>query len=196
MQKSLVAVILALLAACDALAPSYNGTDLTGAGWGRDFHLTDADGRERSLADWRGKYVMLFFGYAYCPEVCPTVLLRAAEVRNALGADKERFQVVAVTLDPERDKPADFAHYAHVFDPSFIGLWGTPARIGEVAKEFHVYYEKVPDGKSYTIDHTALTYVFDPEGHLRLGLGHAQPAALWVADLRKLMDSTARGTKN
>ena len=196
MKKSLVAVILALLAACDALAPTYNGTNLTGAGWGRDFHLTDADGRDRSLADWRGKYVMLFFGYAYCPEVCPTVLLRAAEVRNALGADKEKFQVVAVTLDPERDKPAEFAHYARVYDPSFVGLWGTPERIREVAKEFHVYYEKVPDGKSYTIDHTALTYVFDPEGRLRLGLGHAQPAALWVADLRKLMDSKEHGTRN
>ena len=187
-----MAVILAMLAACDSLTPTYNGTNLTGAGWGRDFHLTDADGRERSLADWRGRYVMLFFGYAYCPEVCPTVLLRAAEVRNALGAEKQRIQVVAITLDPERDKPADIGNYAHAFDPSFVGLWGAPERIREVAKEFHVYYEKVPDGKSYTIDHTALTYVFDSEGRLRLGLGHTQPAALWIADLRKLMNSTTR----
>lgn len=188
---TVLAVIAAALAACDLLTPDYNGINLTGAGWGRDFRLSDADGRERTLADWRGKYVMVFFGYAYCPEVCPAALIRAAEVRNGFGADKEKIQVVTITLDPERDSPADVRNYALAFDPSFVGLWGSPERIKEVAKEFRVYYQKVPAGKSYTIDHTALTYVFDPEGRLRLAVGHQQTTQQIIADLRRLMDPGA-----
>ena len=188
---TVLAVIAAALAACDLLTPDYNGINLTGAGWGRDFRLSDADGRERTLADWRGKYVMVFFGYAYCPEVCPAALIRAAEVRNGFGADKEKIQVVTITLDPERDSPADVRNYALAFDPSFVGLWGSPERIKDVAKEFRVYYQKVPAGKSYTIDHTALTYVFDPEGRLRLAVGHQQTTQQIIADLRRLMDPGA-----
>ena len=184
---AVLAVLLAALAACDLLTSGYHGIDLTDAGWGRDFRLTDADGRERSLADWRGKYVMVFFAYVYCPEVCPTALIRAAAVRNGLGADKEKIQVITITLDPERDTPANIMNYATAFDPSFVGLWGTPERIREVAKEFHVYYRKVPAGNSYTIDHTAFTYVFDPEGRLRLAMGHQQTTAQYIADLRRLM---------
>ena len=179
--------IMATFAACDWLAPGYNGINLTGVDWGRDFKLADADGREHSLADWRGKYVMLFFGYVYCPEVCPTALIRAAEVRNALGVDKDKIQVITVTLDPERDTPDDIRRYAVIFDPTFVGLWGTPERIKETAKEFRVYYQKVPSGSSYSIDHTALTFVFDPEGRLRLAWGHRQSAEQYIADLRKLM---------
>jgi len=178
---------LAALAACNWLAPGYNGINLTGVDWGRDFRLTDADGSEHSLADWRGKYVMLFFGYVYCPEVCPSALVRAAEVRNALGADRDRIQVITVTLDPERDTPAQIRDYAAAFDPSFVGLWGTPERIKEVAKEFRVYYQKVPTGSSYSIDHTALTFLFDPEGRLRLAWGHRQTSEQYIADFRKLM---------
>ena len=191
MRKFLIAAALAAFVAafgaCGWLAPGYNGINLTGVEWGRDFRLSDADGRERSLADWRGKYVMLFFGYVYCPEVCPTALVRAAEVRNALGADKDRIQVVTVTLDPERDTPAQIRDYAAGFDPSFVGLWGTPERIKEVAKEFRVYYQKVPTGSSYSIDHTALTFLFDPEGRLRLAWGHRQTSEQYIADFRKLM---------
>jgi protein SCO1/2 len=186
---AILAALLAALPACDWLTSGYHGIDLTGAGWGRDFHLTDGSGRERSLADWRGKYVMLFFGYVYCPEVCPTALIRAAEVRNAMGAEKDKIQVVTVTLDPERDTPTDIANYATAFDPSFVGLWGTPERIREAAKEFHVYYEKVPAGKSYTIDHTAMIYIFDPQGRLRLAMSHKQSTAQYIADLRRLMGS-------
>ena len=175
------------LAACDLLTPAYNGMDLTGADFGRDFHLTDADGHERSLADYRGKYVMVFFGYVYCPEVCPAVLIKAAEARNAMGADKEKIQVITITLDPERDTPAQVQEYASAFDPSFVGLWGTPERIKEVAKEFRVFYQKVPSGNSYSIDHTALTYIFDPEGRLRLAMRHQQTTEQYVADLRRLM---------
>ena len=184
---ALIAAALAALAACDWLGPGYNGINLTGVDWGRDFRLSDADGREHSLADWRGKYVMLFFGYVYCPEVCPSALVRAAEVRNALGADRDRIQVVTVTLDPERDTPAQIRDYAAAFDPSFVGLWGTPERIKEVAKEFRVYYQKVPTGSSYSIDHTALTFLFDPEGRLRLAWGHRQTSEQYIADFRKLM---------
>ena len=182
-----LAALIAALAACGWLAPGYNGINLTGVDWGRDFRLSDADGREHSLADWRGKYVMLFFGYVYCPEVCPSALVRAAEVRNALGADKDRIQVITVTLDPERDTPAQIRDYAAAFDPSFVGLWGTPERIKEVAKEFRVYYQKVPTGSSYSIDQTALTFVFDPEGRLRLAWGHRQTSEQYIADFRKLM---------
>jgi protein SCO1/2 len=188
---AVLAVLVAGLAACDSLTPAYNGINLTGAGWGRDFHLADAGGRERSLADWRGKYVMVFFGYAYCPEVCPAALVRAAEVRNGFGAEKEKIQVITITLDPERDSPADIGNYALAFDPSFVGLWGSPERIREVAKEFRVYYQKVPAGKSYSIDHTALTYVFDPEGRLRLAMGHKQTTQQTIADLRRLMGQGA-----
>jgi protein SCO1 len=129
----------------------------------------------------------VFFGFVYCPEVCPTALIRAAEVRKGLGADKDKVQVVTITLDPERDSPAAIRDYAVGFDPSFVGLWGTPERIKEVAKEFHVYYQKVPAGNSYTIDHTAFTYIFDPEGRLRLAMGHKQSTQDYIADLRKLM---------
>ena len=189
--SAVLAVLIAVLAACDQLRPAYNGIDVTGAKWGRDFRLTDADGREHSLADYRGKYVMVFFGYIYCPEVCPAALIRAAEVRNRLGADREKIQVITITLDPERDTPADIRKYAVTFDPSFVGLWGTPERIKEVAKEFRVYYQKVPIGQSYSIDHTALTYIFDSEGRLRLAMGHQQTTDQYIADLRKLMNPGA-----
>ena len=187
--SALLAVLIAVLAACDQFKPAYNGIDVTGAGWGRDFRLTDAEGRERSLADYRGKYLMVFFGYVYCPEVCPAALIRAAEARNGLGDDRDRVQVITITLDPERDTPADIGKYAIAFDPSFVGLWGTPERIKEVAKEFRVFYQKVPIGKSYSVDHTALTYIFDPDGRLRLAMGHKQTTEQYVADLRKLMSS-------
>ena len=191
LQLTVLAMLFALLAACDQLKPTYSGIDVTGVDWGRDFRLTDADGRERTLADYRGKYVMVFFGFVYCPIVCPTVLITAAEARKGLGADGEQIQVIVITLDPERDTPADIRAYATAFDPSFEGLWGTPERIKEVAKEFRVFYQKVATGNSYTIDHTALTYVFDPLGRLRLAMRHQQSADEFIADLRTLMKPSA-----
>ncbi|MBI2316266.1 MAG: SCO family protein [Betaproteobacteria bacterium] len=187
--SALVAALIAFLGACDQLKPKYSGIDLTGADWGRDFRLPDADGRERSLAEFRGKYVMVFFGFIYCPEVCPTVLYSAAQARKALGADGERIQVIAITLDPERDTPAQMKEYAAAFDPTFIGLRGDLDRTKAVAKEFRVFFQKVPAGNTYTIDHTAFTYVFDPEGRLRLALRHQQTTEEIVADLRTLMRS-------
>ena len=195
MNKSLISAVLALLisllAACDQFRPAYNGIDVTGADWGRDFRLKDADGRERTIADYHGKYVMIFFGYVYCPEVCPTVLYRAVEARNGLGADGDKVQVIVVSLDPERDTPSQVRDYAASFDPSFVGLWGDAERIKEVAKEFRVFYQKVPSGNSYSIDHTALTYVFDPQGRLRLAMRHQQPTEQYIADLRRLMSPGA-----
>jgi len=161
--------------------------DVTGANFGRDFRLTDPEGKERTLADFRGKLVLVFFGFLTCPEVCPTVLLHAAEARRMLGADGERVQVIFVTVDPERDTGELIKNYAAAFDPSFIALRADPERTREVAREFRVYYRKVPDGKSYTVEHTALTYVFDAGGRLRLTMPHSQNAEQMAADLRLLM---------
>jgi protein SCO1 len=186
--KVIIIVIAGLVTAgCDGLKPRYSGINFTGASWGRDFRLPDPEGRERTLADFRGKYVMVFFGYLECPVVCPTALVLAAEARKALGADRERVQVIFITLDPERDTPARVKEYAAAFDPSFIGLRGDLERTREVAKEFRVYFEKVPNGGSYSIDHTALTYVFDDVGRLRLGMTHQHTLEQYVADLRTLM---------
>ncbi len=193
-RRSLLLAVLALgagaLAACDRnKAASFHGIDITGAEYGRDFHLTDADGRERTLADFRGKAVLMFFGFTQCPDVCPTALLRAAEVKQLLGSDGERLQVLFVTVDPERDTPEVLKAYTQAFDPSFIGLYGDAQRLAETAKEFKVYYKKVPTGSSYTMDHSALSYVFDPAGRLRLALRHNQTAQDYAEDLRLVLGS-------
>jgi len=193
-RRSLLLAVLALgagtLAACDRhKAASFHGIDITGADYGRDFRLRDPDGRERSLADFRGKAVLMFFGFTQCPDVCPTALLRAAEVRKLLGSDGERLQVLFVTVDPERDTPPVLQAYTQTFDPSFIGLYGDAQRLADTAKEFKVYYKKVPTGSSYTMDHSALSYVFDPAGRLRLALRHNQTAQDYADDLRLILGS-------
>jgi protein SCO1/2 len=176
-----------------ASAASFNGYDVTGVKWGRDFELQDVDGRTRRLADFRGKYVLLFFGFTQCPDVCPTALARAVEVRRMLGADAERVQVIFVTVDPERDTPELLRAYTGAFDPSFIALRGDLAAIKRVTAEFKVVYEKVPtSASSYSINHTALTYVIDPRGRVRLALRHNQSAAEYAADLRTLMKEVVK----
>ncbi|HUN68512.1 MAG TPA: SCO family protein [Burkholderiales bacterium] len=188
LRKLLVVLVLGLAAAgCGGDAPKFNGLDLTGADWGRDFRLQDPDGRTRTLADFRGKYVLAFFGFVLCPDVCPTALIRAAEMKKKLGADGARVQVIFITVDPERDTPALLREYVAAFDPDFLGLRTDAEGTRRVAAEFKVFYEKVPTGSSYTINHSALTYVFDPKGHLRLGLQHTQTADQYAADLRTLM---------
>lgn len=161
--------------------------DVTGADYGKDFSLFDTEGRVRTLADYRGKLVMIFFGFVLCPVVCPTALLRAVEVRKALGKDGERVQVLFVTLDPERDTAEVIKNYTNAFDPSFIGLYTDLAGTEAVAKAFHVYYEKVPSGDTYTIDHTAFTYVYDELGRLRLAVRHDQSSEKTAEDMRKLL---------
>lgn len=182
---------LMLLAACGRGSVQYAGIDVTGAEFGRDFRLTDPDGRERTLADFRGKYVMLFFGYTQCPDVCPTALARAGEVRKRLGADGVKLQVIFVTVDPERDTPQLMRQYTAAFDPSFLGLRTDPDGTRKVAKEFRVFYQKVQTGSSYAMDHSSLAYVYDTNGRLRLMWRHDQSAEQYVSDLRLLMKSAS-----
>lgn len=182
-------LIAVILAACDPDAPRFNNVDITGASYARDFRLTDANGKPRSLADFRGRVVVVFFGYTQCPDVCPTTLSDMAEVKKRLGADGDKLQVIFVTLDPDRDTRQVLAQYVPAFDPTFIALSGTRDETAAVAKDFKVFYQKVP-GKtetSYTLDHTAGSYVFDREGRLRLFLRHAGAVEPIVEDLRKLV---------
>jgi len=179
----------AALAACGRAAPRYAGVDLTGAPYGRDFRLQDDGGTERSLADYRGRYVLLFFGFTQCPDVCPTALARAAAAKRLLGTDGERLAVLFVTIDPARDSAAVLREYARAFDPSFTGLRGDLATTERTVSDFHAFYRKVPTGAGYTMDHSTFTYVFDPAGRLRLALRHEQSAEEVASDLRTLMQS-------
>ncbi|MBK7120741.1 MAG: SCO family protein [Comamonadaceae bacterium] len=187
----IVAALAMFIAGCnragDAAAPGFRGIDLTGAPYGRNFRLTDADGRERTLADYKDKAVLMYFGFVQCPDVCPTALIRAAKVKQLLGADGDKLQVIFITIDPERDTPEVIKAYTAAFDPSFIGLYGDAKRTRETADEFKVYYKQVPTGSSYTMDHSALSYAFDPQGRLRLALRHEQTAEDYAHDLRQLL---------
>ncbi|HEY1393320.1 MAG TPA: SCO family protein, partial [Methylibium sp.] len=165
----LLAAVVALgLAACKpAPQVAFKGVDITGADYARELNLPDVDGKPRSLADFKGKAVLVFFGYTQCPDVCPTTMAELAEVKRQLGPDGERVQGVFVTLDPERDTAALLKPYVAGFDPSFVALRGTAEQTQAAAKAFKVFYEKVPskDGSgNYTLDHTAAAYLFDPQG--------------------------------
>lgn len=175
------------LSGCERTPPSYHAIDLTGADFGRTFALQDPDGRTRTLGDFKGRYVMLFFGFTQCPDVCPTALTRAVEVRQLLGADAQKLQVLLVTVDPERDTAEVLRNYTAAFDPGFIALSGDLPSTETVAREFKIHYAKVPTGGSYTMDHTALTYLLDPQGRLRLAVRHEQSAQQVADDLRTLM---------
>ncbi|SNS19983.1 protein SCO1/2 [Noviherbaspirillum humi] len=193
-----------LLGACDRqsdsggmiLSPvnsSFKNTDVTGLGYARDFQLTDHTGKTRALADFKGKAVVVFFGYTHCPDVCPTTMAEMAATMKQLGQDADRVQVLFVTVDPERDTPELLAKYVPAFDPRFLGLTGSPEAVDKVAKEFKVFYQKVP-GKtpgSYTIDHTAGSYVFDPQGRIRLFVRHGQGPDALAHDLKQLLGGSA-----
>jgi protein SCO1/2 len=187
----------ALLAGCDraggpaaTAAPlQFKGVDITGAEYGRKLELPDQDGKARTLADFKGKVTVVFFGYTQCPDVCPTTMLELAQVKKALGPDGERIQGVFVTVDPERDKPELLKAYMASFDPGFVALRGTLEQTQAAAKEFKVFYAKVP-GKtegSYTMDHTAGSYVFDAQGRLRLFVRYGSGAEALTADLKTLL---------
>lgn len=177
------------LGGCDRKPPvKYNGIDIAGAEYGKNFRLKAPDGSERTLADFKGKAVMLFFGFTQCPDVCPTALARAAEVKQLLGKDGERLQVIFITIDPERDSPEMLKEYTAAFDPSFLALYADVGHTAETAKDFKVYYKKVPTGSSYTMDHTALSYVYDPEGRLRLAMRHEQTAKDYAEDIAKILN--------
>ncbi len=168
----------------------FKGIDITGVDYARDFSLTDFDGVRRSMADYRGKVVMLYFGFVQCPDVCPTALTRAAEVLRLLGPEEaSRVQLLFVTVDPERDTPELLREYMGVFDPSFVGLTGTLEEIKAAADAFRVVFKKVPTGSTYTMDHSALTYLFDAQGRVRVALRHQQTAAEYAADIQRLLAS-------
>jgi protein SCO1/2 len=184
---------LALLSAgCDKLASkpvAFQNTDLTGLDYAKGFSLTDHTGKPRTLADFKGKVVVLFFGYTQCPDVCPTTMAEMAAVMKELGPAASEVQVLFVTLDPERDTQELLAAYVPAFDKRFIGLRGTPEQTAATAKEFKVFVAKVPGKEpgSYTVDHTAGSYVFDRDGRVRLFLRHGQGPAPIVHDLRQLL---------
>jgi len=165
----------------------FKGLDITGAPYGKDFKLTDHNGQERTLADFKGKVVMLYFGFVQCPDVCPTALSRAVETKRLLGADGERLQVIFVTVDPERDAAPVLKEYMAAFDPSFLALSGNLQRTRETADSFKAYFKKVPTGSSYTMDHSALSYLFDPRGTLRVAMRHEQTAPDYAHDIALLM---------
>lgn len=184
---ALAAVSLAL-AACSEPA-RFNATDITGADWGKDFSLTDHAGKPRRLADFKGKAVVMFFGYTQCPDVCPTTMVTMKEAMKTLGPDAARVQVLFVTLDPARDTPQVLAQYVPWFEPSFVGLRGDEAATAATAREFKVFYARQPAAKDggYSIDHSATTYVFDPSGRLRLAVRHGETPEHIAGDLRQLL---------
>jgi protein SCO1/2 len=195
----LLLITLALafaLAGCErSPAPSFKAIDITGAEYAQGFDLPDADGRRRTLADFKGKVTLVFFGYTQCPDVCPTTLLEIAEVKKALGADGDRIQGVFVSVDPERDTPAVLKAYVDNFGAGFVALRGSMEETQAVAKAFKVYYAKVPGlaAGSYTMDHTAGAYVFDGSGKVRLFTRYGSGAEALKNDLQILLSESAKG---
>lgn len=183
-----LALVSVLLGGCGDGAPVFRTTDITGADYGKSLALTDHHGQPRTLADFRGKVVTVFFGYTQCPDVCPTALASMSQVVTALGPDGDRVQVLFVTVDPERDTPALLAEYVPLFDERFLGLYGTAEQTAATAKDFRVFYRKSGDLEGhYTIDHSAGTYLFDPEGRLRLYARHGEDPAVIAADIKALL---------
>lgn len=178
-----------LLAGCSEQKPSFNAVDVTGAEYARDFQLTDHNGQARTLKDFSGKVVVMFFGYTQCPDVCPTSMAELAEVKKLLGKDGDKLQGIFVTVDPERDKPEVLKGYMTNFDPSFLAMYTTPDKLEKLAKDYKVFYKKV-DGKtegSYTMDHSAGSYVYDTQGRLRLYARYGGGAKLMAADIQQLL---------
>ncbi len=186
----LAAVLLAgVLSACGEQKPAFSSIDITGADYGKNFALTDHNGQVRHLSDFAGKVVVVFFGYTQCPDVCPTTLAELAEVKTLLGKDGDRLQALFVTVDPERDTPELLKAYMANFDPSFLALRPALAELPAVAKDFKIYYKKVPGASatSYTMDHSAGSYVFDTQGQLRLFTRYGSGAPVLAADIAQLM---------
>ena len=183
---SIITCSLALVA-CDAAAPKFKSTDITGAEYGKSLELQDTSGRVRHLEDFRGKAVVLFFGFTHCPDICPTTLAEIAGAVKTLGADADRVQMLFVTLDPERDGEKALGDYVRAFDPRIVALRGDEAATQRVAKDFKIYYEKRKQGETYTVDHSAQAYVLDPQGRLRLLVRHDRIDKDLAPDLRTLL---------
>lgn len=190
----LLLVCVVALSACDPKGVPvpktvFSNTDITGLDYGKNFSLTDHNGKQRTIADFRGKLVLVFFGFTHCPDVCPTTLSEMAGIMKALGPDADKLQVLFVTLDPERDTSEVMAGYVPAFHPEFLGLYGDKATTETVARDFKIFVQRVAasDGKNYTIDHTAGSYVFDTQGRLRLFVRHGQGGTSLLNDLKLLL---------
>ncbi len=197
-QRIAILVLAAALAACDGSAPSgakFHATDIAGVDWGRGLELTDHTGRARTLADFRGEVVLVFFGYTNCPDACPTALAEMAQVVDRLGPDGTRVQGIFITVDPERDTADVLSKYVPAFHPSFIGLRGSADDIARTAKEFKVYYranknEQGADAKHYLVDHTAAIFVLDPRGKPRLYVSaNGRTVDALAEDVKRLLET-------
>ena len=174
----------------DKLVPAFHGQDVTGAGYGRDFRLQDASGQWRTPKDYQGKLVLMFFGFTQCPDVCPTELQRMARLMTALGKEAARVQVLFVTLDPVRDTATMLQSYVGAFNPRFIGLRADEAATAGVAKEFKVFYRKVPGSapERYSLDHSAYIYALDAAGRLRLRFSPDLTIEAMKVDVLRLLE--------
>lgn len=180
------------LAACSPEKPKFNSIDITEADYAQGFTLTDHNGQSRSLSDFKGKVVVLFFGYTQCPDVCPTSMTELAEVKRLLGADGDKLQGVFVTVDPARDTTELLKAYMVNFDPTFVAFVPTADELADVAKRFKIYYKKQvgPTPTSYTMDHSAGSYVFDTQGHVRLYSRYGSGAQVLAQDIQTLLKTT------
>ncbi|MEI2415410.1 SCO family protein [Orrella sp. JC864] len=194
LRRSLLRAVLALgtlslLAACGKDKPEFMGSDITGTRLGQQMSLVDTAGQPRTLADYQGKVMVVFFGFTQCPDVCPTALAEMAQVMQQLGDDADRVQVALVTVDPERDTPQVLREYVTAFDPRFEGLTGTPEQVKQAAQSFKVYYAKSPrpDG-DYSMDHTAAIYLLDAKGESRVLVNNTAGVDVLVHDVRTLLE--------
>ena len=188
----LLCVAASLLGGCGrpGSAPTFRLTDISGADFGTALNLTDHNGKPRTLAEFRGKVVVIFFGFTHCPDVCPTTLAELAQVAKELGNDAEKIQVLFVTVDPERDTPEVLRHYVPSFDPNFLGLYGDAAATARAAQEFKIFFQKQPlSGGNYSVDHSAGTYVLDQQGRLRLFAPYGAGAPALLHDIRILLQA-------
>ena len=188
----LFAAAMGLMSACSDKKPNFAAIDVTGADSARDFSLTDHNGETRTLRNFSGKVVVLFFGYTQCPDVCPTSMAELAEVKKLLGKDGDRLQGLFISVDPQRDTPEVIKAYMTNFDPSFLALHATPDELVALAKDYKVYFKKV-DGQtptSYTMDHSAGSYVYDTQGKLRLYTRYGTGVAPLLADIKLLLQSS------
>ncbi|MDD2609131.1 MAG: SCO family protein [Giesbergeria sp.] len=178
-----------LLGGCSQDAPQFRGVNITGADYARDFALTDHHGQPRRLQDFRGKVVIVFFGYTQCPDVCPTSLQELAQAKELLGPEGDKLQGIFISVDPERDQPEMLKAYMANFDPSFIALRPTPEQLPALTKDFKIYYKKVdgPTPTSYTLDHSAGSYLYDPAGQLRVYARYGSGAQALADDVRILL---------
>jgi protein SCO1 len=181
------------ISGCSEPKPQFKAVDITGADYAQDFALQDQFGKTRTMADFKGKVVVVFFGFTQCPDACPTSMAELAEAKKLLGKDGDRLQGIFISIDPERDTAPVLKAYMDNFDPSFLALRGTLEQTALTTKKFRIYYQKV-DGKtpgSYTMDHSTGSYVLDPQGRIRLFTRYGSGAAALADDIRLLLKEPA-----